>query len=75
MNRLEMLKWMYEHCQNRNNAKHNTIVKIAIGDEFYKELDKMGFLKSEYVVSDRYVWLSYLGNEYCKLIFNHDSKR
>ena len=75
MNRLEMLKWMYEHCQNRDNAKYHTIVKNVIGDNFYKELDKMGFLNSEYIVTDRYVWLSYLGNEYCKLIFNYDSRR
>ena len=34
----------------------------------------MGFLNGKYVVADRYVWLSYLGNEYCKLIFNHDSR-
>ena len=41
MTRLEMLRWMYEHCQNRDNAKHNTIVKMIIGEDFYKELDKI----------------------------------
>ena len=72
MTRLEMLRWMYEQCQNRDNAKHNKIVKTIIGVDFYKELNNMGFLKGEYILSDRYVWLSYLGNEYCKLIFNRD---
>ena len=67
-----MLRWMYEHCQNRDNAKHNTIVKMIIGEDFYKELDKIGFLRGEYILADRYVYLSYLGNEYCKLIFNRD---
>ncbi len=69
MTRLEMLKWMYEHASNRDNAKHHTIVKIVIGEDNYKELDKMGFLKREYVLADGYVWLSYLGNAYCKEIF------
>lgn len=72
MTRLEMLRWMYEHCQNRDNAKHNKIVKTIIGVDFYKELNSIGFLRGEYILSDRYVWLSYLGNEYCKLIFNRD---
>lgn len=72
MTRLEMLKWMYEHCQNEDAAKHYKIVKTTIGVNFYKELDKMGFLRGKYILSDRYVWLSYLGNEYCKLIFNRD---
>ena len=74
MTRLEMLRWMYEHCQNRDNAKYCGIVKTIIGTDFYKELDKMGFLRGEYVLSDRYVWLSYLGNEYCKLIFDQNKK-
>lgn len=72
MTRLEMLRWMYEHCQNRENAKHNKIVKTTIGVDFYKELDKIGFIRGEYILGDRYIWISYLGNEYCKLIFNRD---
>lgn len=69
MTRLEMLKWMYENASNLDDAKHNTIVKLAIGKDFYKELDKMGFLASVYIVGDRYVWLSYLGIQWCKEIF------
>lgn len=69
MTRLEMLNWMYENASSRDNAKHNTIVKLAIGKDFYKELDKMGFLRGEYIVGDRYVWLSYLGIQWCKEIF------
>ncbi len=53
MTRLEMLRWMYEHCQNRDNSKYNKIVKTIIGVDFYKELDSMGFLKGEYILSDR----------------------
>ena len=34
MNRLEMLKWMYEHCQNRDNAKCNTVVKKCNRGQF-----------------------------------------
>ena len=71
MTRLEMLKWMYENASNRDNAKNYAIVKIAIGEDFYKELDKMGFLASVYIVGDRHVWLSYLGNSYCKEIFKN----
>ena len=74
MTRLEMLRWMYEHCQNRDNAKHSNIVRTVIGVNFYKELDKMGFLSGVYISSYRYVWLSYLGNEYCKLIFDQNKK-
>ena len=69
MTRLEMLKWMYEHASDRDNAKYHTIVKLVIGEDFYKELDKMGFLASVYIVGDRYVWLSYLGIQWCKEIF------
>ena len=69
MTRLEMLKWMYENASNRDDTKHNTIVKLAIGKDFYKELDKMGFLASVYIVGDRHVWLSYLGIQWCKEIF------
>ena len=69
MTRLEALKWMYEHASSRDNAKYHTIVKLVIGEDFYKELDKMGFLNSEYVVEERYIWLSYLGKAYCKEIF------
>ena len=69
MTRLEALKWMYEHASSRDNAKHHTIVKLVIGNDFYKELDKMGFLASVYIVGDRYVWVSNLGNSYCKEIF------
>ena len=71
MTRLEMLKWMYENASNRDNAKYHIIVKIAIGEYNYRELDKMGFLASVYIVGDRYVWLSYLGNSYCKEIFKN----
>ena len=69
MTRLEMLKWMYENASNRDNAKCHAIVKIAIGKDNYRELDKMGFLASVYIVGDRYVWLSYLGIQWCKEIF------
>lgn len=69
MTRLEMLKWMYENASNRDNAKYHIIVKIAIGEDNYKELDKMGFLRREYVLTDAYVWLSYLGIQWCKEIF------
>lgn len=69
MTRLEMLKWMYEHASNRDNAKNHALVKIVIGKDNYRELDKMGFLASVYIVGDRYVWLSYLGIQWCKEIF------
>ena len=69
MTRLEMLKWMYENASNIDNAKNHAIVKIAIGKDNYRELDKMGFLASVYIVGDRYVWLSYLGIQWCKEIF------
>ena len=64
-----MLKWMYEHASNMDNAKCHTIVKLVIGEDNYRELDKMGFLASVYIVGDRYVWLSYLGIQWCKEIF------
>ena len=69
MTRLEALKWMYENASSRDNARHHTTVKLVIGKDFYKELDKMGFLSSVYIVGDRYVWVSNLGNSYCKEIF------
>ena len=69
MTRLEALKWMYENASSRNNAKYHTVVKLVIGEDFYEELDKMGFLASVYIVSDRYVWISNLGYSYCKEIF------
>lgn len=69
MTRLEVLELVYRNAPNRDNAKHYSVIKSAIGEDFYKELDKMGFLNSEYVVGERYVWLSYLGKAYCKEIF------
>ena len=69
MTRLEALEVVYRNASSRDNAKHHSVIKSAIGDDFYKELDKMGFLNSEYVVGDGYVWLSYLGHSYCKEIF------
>lgn len=69
MTRLEMLKWMYENAPNRDNAKYHTIVKLVIGEDNYNELDKMGFLRKEYVLTDEYVWLSNLGKQWCKEIF------
>ena len=71
MTRLEALKWMYENASSRDNAKHHSVIKSAIGESFYRELDKMGFLASVYIVGDRYVWVSNLGNSYCKEIFKN----
>ena len=69
MTRLEALELVYRNSPNRDNAKHHSVIRTAIGDDYYMELDKMGFLKGEYVVGDRYVWLSRLGHYYCKEIF------
>ena len=69
MKRFEALESVFKNAPNRDNAKHVSLLKILIGVEFYKEFDKMGFFSSEYILGDRYVWLSYLGTEFCKEMF------
>ena len=71
MTRLEALEIVYRNAPNRDNAKYYSVIKSAIGEDFFRELDKMGFLASEYIVGDRYVWISNLGNSYCKEIFKN----
>jgi hypothetical protein len=66
MTRKEMLKWIYENCNSRDNAKHYKIVKEKIGVKYYQELNIMQFLKIEYQNGDAYVFLSWLGKTYCE---------
>ena len=70
MSRLEMLKWMYEHCKNEDSSLCYKLVQDSIGKEYYSELDKMGFIKREFKNCLAHVSLSYLGRAYCEEIFN-----
>ena len=70
MTRLEMLKWMYEHCKNEDTSLCYMLVQDNIGKEYYSELDRMGFIKREFYNGLAYVCLSYLGRAYCEEIFN-----
>ena len=68
--RLEMLKRMYEHCKNEDTSLCYKLVQDSIGEEYYSELDHMGFIKRKFYNCLAYVCLSYLGRAYCDEIFN-----
>ena len=70
MTRVEMLKWMYEHCKNEDTSRYYKFVLDNIGIEYYLELERMGFIKKEFYNGLAYIYLSYLGRAYCEEIFN-----
>ena len=70
MNRLEMLKWMWENCRDVDSAIHWKTFKEKDGETYYSELVMMSFISYTHVNSIGHVHLSRLGRDYCKEIFS-----
>lgn len=70
MTRKEMLKWVYENCRTEEYAIYHKILKDKIGEQNYKELNLMQFLKRTYHNTEAYLYLSWLGRMYCEELLN-----
>lgn len=71
MNRKEMLRWCYENILKPDNKLTLEDMVNAIGEEYYEELDQMEFIQVwyDYASNHRRVFLTWLGEAYCKEFF------